>query len=124
MAVNRFRRVAVLATMVGLVTVGGAGVAAAETINPLDGILPDPSLITGALQTAWQRWVAAIWFLLLVFLGVRWLIAGASVRKSRHGGSVGGLSDATEDLRYCALAFVAVAAATPIVGGILYVTTG
>ncbi|MDJ0396171.1 hypothetical protein QMK17_22900 [Rhodococcus sp. G-MC3] len=101
------------------------GVATAQTIsNPLDGVNPDLSLLGPALNSTWKRILAAVWGGCIAVAGLYVLTSGLSLKKARKRGMSSDLSEATDDWKMSLYVLGIVAAASPIIGGVLFLVGG
>ncbi|OZC88058.1 hypothetical protein CH304_03595 [Rhodococcus sp. 15-649-1-2] len=116
---HRARRVLDVLALTAALTVLAGGVAAAQTVNPYDGVNPDISLFGPALNQTWKRILAAIWGASIAIAGLWVLTSFLSSRKARKRGMSSDLSESGEDLKLSLIILGGVAAVSPIVGAVL-----
>ncbi|MDZ7884243.1 MAG: hypothetical protein U5N21_14905 [Rhodococcus sp. (in: high G+C Gram-positive bacteria)] len=116
---HRARRILGVLALTAAFTVLAGGVAAAQSVNPYDGVSPDITLFGPALNQTWKRLLAAIWGASLALAGLWVLTSFLSSRKARKRGMSSDLSEAGEDLKLSLIILGGVAAVSPIVGAVL-----
>ncbi|OZC73919.1 hypothetical protein CH251_12345 [Rhodococcus sp. 06-462-5] len=116
---HRARRVLGVLAFTAALTVLAGGVAAAQAVNPYDGVNPDIGLFGPALNQTWKRLLAAIWGASIALAGLWVLTSFLSSRKARKRNMSSDLSEAGEDLKLSLIILGGVAAVSPIVGAIL-----
>ena len=116
---HRARRVLGVLALTAALTVLAGGVAAAQAVNPYDGVSPDISLFGPALNQTWKRILAAIWGASIAIAGLWVLTSFLSSRKARKRGMSSDLSESGEDLKLSLFVLGGVAAVSPIVGAVL-----
>ena len=122
---HRSRRIAGVIALTALFSLLATNIATAQSIpNPLEGVQPDLSLLGPALNSTWKRILASLWGGCIAIAGVYVLTSGLSLKKSRKRGMAGDLSESTDDFRTSLYSLGIVAAATPIVGAVLFLVGG
>jgi hypothetical protein len=116
---HRAHRILGVLALTAALTVLAGGVAAAQTVNPYDGVNPDIGLFGPALNQTWKRLLAAIWGASIALAGLWVLTSFLSSRKARKRNMSSDLSEAGEDLKLSLIILGGVAAVSPIVGAIL-----
>ncbi|WP_032368362.1 hypothetical protein [Rhodococcoides fascians] len=116
---HRARRILGVLALTAALTVLAGGVAAAQTVNPYDGVSPDIGLFGPALNQTWKRILAAIWGASIAIAGLWVLTSFLASKKARKRGMSSDLSEAGEDLKLSLIVLGGVAAVSPIVGAVL-----
>ncbi|MEH6793392.1 MAG: hypothetical protein V7694_04575 [Rhodococcus sp. (in: high G+C Gram-positive bacteria)] len=116
---HRTRRVLGVLALTAALTVLAGGVAAAQAVNPYDGVNPDISLFGPALNQTWKRILAAIWGACIAIAGLWVLTSFLASKKARKRGMSSDLSESGEDLKLSLFVLGGVAAVSPIVGAVL-----
>lgn len=101
-----------------------AGEASAAIQNPLDGVAPNFGLFNSALDTTWKRVVAFLWAIILIGCAVRVLVGGFKVKRAKKSGYGGDFAEGSEEFQDALVSLGAVAAATPLIGTVLFVVGG
>ncbi|WP_322544545.1 hypothetical protein U2G91_21185 [Rhodococcoides fascians] len=116
---HRARRILGVLALTAALTVLAGAVAAAQTVNPYDGVNPDIGLFGPALNQTWKRLLAAIWGASIALAGLWVLTSFLASRKARKRNMSSDLSEAGEDLKLSLIILGGVAAVSPIVGAVL-----
>lgn len=118
---HRACRVAGVLILTAALTVVAGGVAAAQAVNPFDGVNPDIGLFGPALNQTWKRILAAIWGACIALAGLWVLTSFLASKKARKRGMSSDLSESGEDLKLSLFVLGGVAAVSPIVGAVLVI---
>jgi hypothetical protein len=116
---HRARRILGVLALTAALTILAGGVAAAQAVNPYDGVNPDIGLFGPALNQTWKRLLAAIWGASIALAGLWVLTSFLNSRKARKRNMSSDLSEAGEDLKLSLIILGGVAAVSPIVGAVL-----
>lgn len=100
-----------------------AGPAAAQAINPLEGITPSLEFLGPAFNNVWARVIASIWAVLLGATAVKLMVALYKMRAAKQGGYATEMTDAMGEAKVTGIAFGALSGATVLLGAILFATS-
>lgn len=117
---RRVRRVLGVLAITAALTALAGGVAAAQAVNPFDGVNPDVGLFGNALNATWKRLLAAVWGGCIAICGFYVLTSFLKFRKARGRNMPSDLSDASEDLRMSLYALGGTAGVSMIIGSLLF----
>ncbi len=87
--------------------------------NPFDGVAPDFSIFGAKFTAWWQKALAGVWGLALVYCGFKLIHAFVSMQSAKRHRNAVGMSERTEDLQVWAASTGGVVLAGAIMGALL-----